>query len=176
MNCYFLTRSCCCLIRSSNICGHYRLQQHLPIRWNESSPASKAPPPPQLPAPKKTSKPLEAKIDVKIKEIISSMSKTERQMMYDQLRMIIYDEKPNKVMPPEEPKTNVWSKFLKKSSDSIKKYIDKPTMSQLTKLFLFHSLPYVAFGFMDNSIMLLCGDYIHVTIGEKLSMVHFLFF
>lgn len=115
---------------------------------------------------------MEAKIDVKIKEIISSMSKTERQMMYDQLRVIIYDEKPKK--EDEESKINAWYTFLKKSSDSIKKYIDRPTMSQLNKLFLFHSMPYLAFGFMDNAIMIMCGDYIQATLGVRLGMFHVL--
>ncbi len=55
-------------------------------------------------------------------------------------------------------------------SEKIKKYIKGPTSSQLVSLFAFHSLPYVAFGCMDNCIMILTGDYIESTIGSAIGI------
>ncbi|XP_018022851.1 transmembrane protein 65 [Hyalella azteca] len=46
----------------------------------------------------------------------------------------------------------------------------KPTAKQLQQLALFNALPFVGFGFLDNLIMIIAGDYIDATIGTLLGI------
>ncbi|KAI2808323.1 hypothetical protein RDWZM_005636 [Blomia tropicalis] len=104
--------------------------------------------------------------EVRIKELISSLSNEERQMLYHHLRMIMYKERYEReyaaAQKQHPSKLRTW---FAKGTSRITKYIEKPTRSQLSSLFIYHSLPYVAFGFLDNCIMIMSGDYIMATIG-----------
>ncbi|XP_055697085.1 transmembrane protein 65 isoform X2 [Phlebotomus papatasi] len=40
-----------------------------------------------------------------------------------------------------------------------------PTSSQKLQLFLVNGLPFIGFGFLDNFMMIVCGDYIEQTLG-----------
>ncbi|XP_068231783.1 transmembrane protein 65 [Palaemon carinicauda] len=46
----------------------------------------------------------------------------------------------------------------------------RPTVSELRKLAIFNALPFVGFGFLDNLIMIVAGDYIDTTIGVGLGI------
>lgn len=45
-----------------------------------------------------------------------------------------------------------------------------PTTHQLRLVFVHQSLPFVGFGFLDNLIMILAGEYLDVTIGVTLGI------
>ena len=45
-----------------------------------------------------------------------------------------------------------------------------PSSQQLRRLFIIQALPFVGFGFLDNLIMILAGDYIDHTIGATLGI------
>jgi len=45
-----------------------------------------------------------------------------------------------------------------------------PTFSQLSQVFIHQSLPFLGFGFLDNLIMIIAGDYIDTTIGVTLGI------
>lgn len=47
---------------------------------------------------------------------------------------------------------------------------DPPTYSQLQALAIHASLPFVGFGFLDNLIMIIAGDYIDLTLGVTLGI------
>lgn len=47
---------------------------------------------------------------------------------------------------------------------------DAPTYSQLQALAIHASLPFVGFGFLDNLIMIIAGDYIDLTLGVTLGI------
>lgn len=111
--------------------------------------------------------------NVKIKELISQLASDERQLLYHQLRNVLLEEEWNKERnagAEQKPPSNKFLAWLWRGSQHFKTYIEKPSRSQLANLFLYHSLPYVAFGFMDNSIMILAGDYIEATIGARLGL------
>lgn len=44
------------------------------------------------------------------------------------------------------------------------------TPSQLWDVFTFHCVPFIGFGFLDNFIMIVAGEYIDVTIGAVLGI------
>lgn len=46
----------------------------------------------------------------------------------------------------------------------------RPTASQLRSLALYQSLPFIGFGFLDNFIMIIAGDYIDLTLGVTLGI------
>uniref|UniRef100_A0A146MFX0 Transmembrane protein 65 n=1 Tax=Lygus hesperus TaxID=30085 RepID=A0A146MFX0_LYGHE len=56
--------------------------------------------------------------------------------------------------------------LLKKYAESV----TKPTSAQLFQLGIVNAVPFVGFGFLDNSIMLICGDYIEATLGSVVVM------
>lgn len=45
-----------------------------------------------------------------------------------------------------------------------------PTVTQLRLVFIHQMLPFVGFGFLDNLIMILAGEYLDVTIGVTLGI------
>lgn len=47
---------------------------------------------------------------------------------------------------------------------------NKPTWSDLKKLALCQSLPFIGFGFLDNLIMIVAGEYIDASIGASLTI------
>lgn len=48
--------------------------------------------------------------------------------------------------------------------------VPKPTTAQLKSVALYQALPFVGFGFLDNLIMIVAGDYIDVHIGATLAI------
>ncbi|CAB0008930.1 unnamed protein product [Nesidiocoris tenuis] len=55
----------------------------------------------------------------------------------------------------------------------MKKYaetVPKPTTSQLLSVAIVNAVPFIGFGFLDNSIMIVCGDYIEATLGSVIVM------
>ena len=44
------------------------------------------------------------------------------------------------------------------------------TRDQLTRTFASHAIPFVGFGFMDNAIMIIAGEYIEMSIGSTLAL------
>nr|XP_054771840.1 transmembrane protein 65-like [Lytechinus pictus] len=48
--------------------------------------------------------------------------------------------------------------------------IPNPTRQQLRMVAISNALPFIGFGFFDNAIMIIAGDYIDVTIGGALSI------
>jgi tRNA-specific adenosine deaminase 1 len=48
--------------------------------------------------------------------------------------------------------------------------VTRPTVSQLKLVFVHQMLPFVGFGFLDNLIMILAGEYLDVTIGVTLGI------
>jgi len=62
--------------------------------------------------------------------------------------------------------------FLKelKKVDSRQSRSDKPTPGELRQLAYHNSLPFIGFGFLDNFIMIVAGEYIDLTLGMKLGI------
>ncbi|XP_055697084.1 uncharacterized protein LOC129798122 isoform X1 [Phlebotomus papatasi] len=52
--------------------------------------------------------------------------------------------------------------YLEKKLAEVK---SPPTSSQKLQLFLVNGLPFIGFGFLDNFMMIVCGDYIEQTLG-----------
>ena len=46
----------------------------------------------------------------------------------------------------------------------------KPTSAQLRQLAIFQAMPFIGFGFLDNFIMIVAGEYIDMHIGATLSI------
>ena len=46
----------------------------------------------------------------------------------------------------------------------------RPTAEQLRLVFVHQMLPFIGFGFLDNLIMILAGEYLDVTIGVTLGI------
>ena len=43
----------------------------------------------------------------------------------------------------------------------------KPTLQELKQLAYHNSLPFIGFGFLDNFIMIMAGEYIDITLGKN---------
>ncbi len=56
------------------------------------------------------------------------------------------------------------------SAEEEEEAVSKPTASELYHLALHQSLPFVGFGFLDNLVMILAGEYIDHTIGVTLGI------
>ena len=122
---------------------------------------------------------VDADNDVKIKELISGLKTEERQLLYHQLRNALLEEEWQRerqgLLERSKKKQTITkipilSWIWRGTQQYLQTYIEKPTRSQLTNLFIYHSLPYVAFGFIDNCIMIMTGDYIEATIGTQLGL------
>ena len=46
----------------------------------------------------------------------------------------------------------------------------KPSAGELKQLAYHNSLPFIGFGFLDNFIMIVAGEYIDLTLGAKLGI------
>lgn len=55
-------------------------------------------------------------------------------------------------------------------AEADEKSVAPPRSRQLLSLFAFIAVPFVGFGFADNFIMIVCGDYIDSTLGVKFGM------
>ena len=54
--------------------------------------------------------------------------------------------------------------------DSRQTSSNKPTAGELKQLAYHNSLPFIGFGFLDNFIMIVAGEYIDLTLGAKLGI------
>jgi len=61
-------------------------------------------------------------------------------------------------------------KELKKVVVTKEGEILKPTRAELKQLAYHNSLPFIGFGFLDNFIMIVAGEYIDLTLGVKLGI------
>eukprot|EP00092_Neocalanus_flemingeri_P046977 GFUD01053057.1.p1 GENE.GFUD01053057.1~~GFUD01053057.1.p1 ORF type:complete len:251 (+),score=41.57 GFUD01053057.1:54-806(+) len=61
-------------------------------------------------------------------------------------------------------------KELKKVVVSKEGEVMKPTRGELRQLAYHNSLPFIGFGFLDNFIMIIAGEYIDLTLGAKLGI------
>merc|ERR1712179_478345 len=57
-----------------------------------------------------------------------------------------------------------------KKVDTRQSSSDKPTAGELKQLAYHNSLPFIGFGFLDNFIMIMAGEYIDITLGAKLGI------
>jgi len=57
-----------------------------------------------------------------------------------------------------------------KKVDSRQSSSNKPTVAELKQLAYHNSLPFIGFGFLDNFIMIVAGEYIDLTLGAKLGI------
>ena len=48
--------------------------------------------------------------------------------------------------------------------------VPQPSWSELNKLALHQSLPFIGFGFLDNLIMIVAGEYIDASIGATFTI------
>lgn len=48
--------------------------------------------------------------------------------------------------------------------------VPKPTSRQLMQVFVHNAIPFIGFGFLDNAVMILCGDYIEVKLGTIITV------
>lgn len=87
-----------------------------------------------------------------VKDFVALLGPEERQLLYQELHQ------------------------LKQTSDlNLSHTIDEtivepPNFSQLKRVFLHQALPFIGFGFLDNLIMIVAGDYIDTTIGVTLGI------
>lgn len=71
-------------------------------------------------------------------------------------------------------------KELKKVVGNKEMLANKPSYADLRQLAYHNSLPFVGFGFLDNFIMIMAGEYIDLTLGKynatnvKEVVVHFI--
>jgi len=61
-------------------------------------------------------------------------------------------------------------KELKKVVVTKEGELSKPTYKELKQLAYHNSLPFIGFGFLDNFIMIMAGEYIDITLGAKLGI------
>ena len=87
-----------------------------------------------------------------VKDFVALLGPEERQLLYQELQQ------------------------LKQTSDlNVNNTVDEtivepPNFPQLKRVFLHQALPFIGFGFLDNLIMIVAGDYIDTTIGVTLGI------
>ncbi|XP_047494186.1 transmembrane protein 65-like isoform X2 [Penaeus chinensis] len=59
---------------------------------------------------------------------------------------------------------------VKRKAEAEKTKARPPNATELRKLAVFNALPFIGFGFLDNFIMIIAGDYIDLTIGTTLGI------
>nr|XP_027220271.1 transmembrane protein 65-like isoform X2 [Penaeus vannamei] len=59
---------------------------------------------------------------------------------------------------------------VKRKAEEEKTKARPPNATELRQLAVFNALPFIGFGFLDNFIMILAGDYIDLTIGTTLGI------
>ncbi|XP_023247409.1 uncharacterized protein LOC106645689 isoform X2 [Copidosoma floridanum] len=52
----------------------------------------------------------------------------------------------------------------------LKKYVPQPTKGDLMRVSVANAIPFIGFGFLDNSIMIIAGDSIEATLGAFISL------
>lgn len=85
----------------------------------------------------------------RVRDFIALLSAKERQYLYEELDRLQNVRR--------DANTD-------QSSDAV------PSYAELRQVFLNQSLPFIGFGFLDNLIMIVAGDYIDATIGVTLGL------
>ena len=88
----------------------------------------------------------------RVKDFIALLGPQERQYLWEELNRL---------------------QNVKKESNSDQTIAMSPSFSELRQVFLNQSLPFIGFGFLDNLIMIVAGDYIDTTIGVTLGLLPF---
>lgn len=90
----------------------------------------------------------------RVRDFLTLLTADEKRILYDELK-----ENPDLVETP----TITVIDTTTTSERSLQ--TQPPSLSQLRLLFLAQALPFIGFGFLDNLLMILAGDYIDITIG-----------
>ena len=85
----------------------------------------------------------------RVRDFIALLSAKERQYLHEELDRLLNVRRDANTDP---------------TSDAIPSYAD------LRQVFLNQSLPFIGFGFLDNLIMIVAGDYIDANIGVTLGL------
>lgn len=83
-----------------------------------------------------------------VKTFVNLLGVTEQKMLLNELNQRMNAENPANSSPKDAP----------------------PTVQQLKLTFIHQALPFVGFGFLDNLIMIVAGDYIDANIGLTLGI------
>ncbi|XP_032592619.1 transmembrane protein 65 isoform X2 [Drosophila grimshawi] len=75
----------------------------------------------------------------------------------------------------EDERHNLRDAMFKLEADKVKKQFEMeaaepPTARQLYSIFFVNAVPFVAFGFLDNFIMIMAGEYIESTLGHFITL------
>lgn len=77
------------------------------------------------------------------------------------------------IVPQHLRNVNPTGEFCKFPDDWLEKISEKappPAKKDIHKIFFVNAVPFVAFGFLDNFIMIVAGDYINATVGTFMSL------
>ncbi|XP_054160210.1 transmembrane protein 65-like [Oppia nitens] len=86
----------------------------------------------------------------RVRDFIALLAPQERQFLYDELHRL--------------------QQNVKQDTNSDNNCVTYPSFQELRKVFFNQSLPFIGFGFLDNLIMIIAGDYIDATIGVTLGI------
>jgi hypothetical protein len=92
----------------------------------------------------------------RVKDFVALLGPQERHLLYEELHQLEQNSPLNAAKSPTAEEEHI--------------SITCPTFSQLRQVFIHQSLPFVGFGFLDNLIMIIAGDYIDATIGVTLGI------
>ncbi|XP_051858598.1 transmembrane protein 65 isoform X10 [Drosophila albomicans] len=75
----------------------------------------------------------------------------------------------------EDERHNLRDAMFKMESDKVKKLYEMeaaepPTAAQLYSIFFVNAVPFIAFGFLDNFIMIMAGEYIESYLGHFITL------
>ena len=103
---------------------------------------------------------------------INELNIDERKMM---LAMLMKRQKKDKKMYKDFGAFNLSETETAATSSEVESMpnstdVVKPTTAQLRQLAIFQAMPFVGFGFLDNFIMIVAGEYIDMHIGATLSI------
>ncbi|XP_064554063.1 transmembrane protein 65 isoform X2 [Drosophila montana] len=75
----------------------------------------------------------------------------------------------------EDERLNLRDAMCKLEADILKKNLvmeaaEPPTASQLYSIFFVNAVPFIAFGFLDNFIMIMAGEYIESSLGHFITL------
>jgi hypothetical protein len=93
----------------------------------------------------------------RVRDFVALLGPQERHLLYEELHELEQNSSLNAVKSESKAEEEHIS-------------ITCPTFSQLRQVFIHQSLPFVGFGFLDNLIMIIAGDYIDATIGVTLGI------
>ncbi|KAF7492614.1 Transmembrane protein 65 [Sarcoptes scabiei] len=104
----------------------------------------------------------------RVKSFLALLNPNERKILWDELRNL---PEISQISKDSSPNLTIVQDGAMKTTEDLKLKDEKPpSFRQLGQLFLVHSLPFVGFGFLDNLLMIVAGDYIDLTIGVALGI------